>query len=52
MTEEEFASHGVNTSLVHVDFMIGSADMNIDGITKDGKVEPLIRNGNWVAFTN
>jgi aminopeptidase len=52
MTEEEFAIHGVNTSLVHVDFMIGSAEMNIDGITKEGKVEPLIRNGDWVAFTD
>jgi aminopeptidase len=50
MTEEEFALHGVNTSLVHVDFMIGSAEMNIDGVTKDGKIEPLMRNGNWVAF--
>jgi len=50
MTEEEFALHGVNTSLVHVDFMIGSAEMNIDGVTKDGKAEPLMRNGNWVAF--
>jgi aminopeptidase len=50
MTEVEFAQHGVNTSLVHVDFMIGSAEMNIDGVTKDGKVEPLMRNGNWVAF--
>lgn len=47
MTEEQLAEHGVNTSLVHVDFMIGSADMKIDGITKDGKREPIIRNGDW-----
>jgi aminopeptidase len=52
MSEQESASHGVNTSLVHVDFMIGSAGMNIDGMTKDGIREPLIRDGNWAAFTD
>jgi aminopeptidase len=51
MPEADFARHGMNTSLVHVDFMIGSAEMNVDGITKEGKREPLIRNGNWAAFT-
>jgi aminopeptidase len=52
MAESDYDQHGVNTSLVHVDFMIGSEDMNIDGVTKDGKIEPLIRNGDWVAFTD
>ncbi|WP_078554133.1 aminopeptidase [Bacillus alkalicellulosilyticus] len=47
MSKEELAKHGLNTSITHVDFMIGSADMNIDGITADGKSEPLFRNGNW-----
>ncbi|MDB5056390.1 MAG: Aminopeptidase 2, partial [Bacilli bacterium] len=47
LSEEELAERGVNTSLVHVDFMIGSAEMNIDGVTKAGVREPVLRNGNW-----
>lgn len=47
MTRDELKEHGVNSSITHVDFMIGSAEMNIDGITADGKREPLFRNGNW-----
>ncbi|WJQ84228.1 aminopeptidase [Brevibacillus brevis] len=47
MSNEELASRGINISLTHVDFMIGSAEMNIDGETADGKREPLFRNGNW-----
>ncbi|EPC99290.1 leucyl aminopeptidase, partial [Lacticaseibacillus paracasei subsp. paracasei Lpp227] len=31
----------------HVDFMMGSADMNIDGIKADGTVVPIFRNGDW-----
>lgn len=47
MSKEELAKNGLNTSIVHVDFMIGSSGMNIDGITKDGRREPIFRNGNW-----
>ncbi|MFD3448230.1 aminopeptidase [Microbacteriaceae bacterium 4G12] len=47
MSPEELAEHGANKSLVHEDFMIGSAQMNIDGVTKDGTREPIFRNGNW-----
>ncbi|WP_340673852.1 aminopeptidase [Brevibacillus agri] len=47
MSQEELAARGINTSLVHVDFMIGSAEMNIDGETADCVREPLFRNGNW-----
>lgn len=47
MTKEELEQNGLNSSLTHVDFMIGSAEMNIDGETADGKREPLFRNGNW-----
>ncbi|HSI68366.1 MAG TPA: aminopeptidase [Planococcus sp. (in: firmicutes)] len=38
---------GLNTSMVHEDFMIGSETMDIDGILEDGTKEPLFRNGNW-----
>lgn len=47
MSSEELKEHGLNDSLTHVDFMIGSAEMNIDGITADGKAEPVFRNGDW-----
>ncbi|MFD2371645.1 aminopeptidase [Brevibacillus sp. GCM10020057] len=47
MTQEELVAYGLNNSITHVDFMIGSADMSIDGETADGVREPLFRNGNW-----
>jgi len=47
MSKEELEENGLNTSITHVDFMIGSESMDIDGITKDGKTEPIFRNGNW-----
>lgn len=47
MNQEQLKEHGLNRSLVHVDFMIGCADMDIDGILEDGSTEPVFRNGNW-----
>lgn len=47
MTQEELKENGVNTSITHVDFMIGSEEMDIDGVTEDGKSEPIFRKGNW-----
>ena len=47
LTEEEFNAAGGNTSLNHVDFMIGSPQMDIDGIREDGKREPVMRQGEW-----
>ncbi len=43
----ECKAKGINDSSIHVDFMIGTADLEIDGVTKDGKVVALFRNGNW-----
>lgn len=48
MTEEQFKAKGGNESLTHVDWMIGSADMDVDGITKDGQREPVMRKGEFV----
>ncbi|ERI11688.1 aminopeptidase [Aneurinibacillus aneurinilyticus] len=48
MSKEELEQNGLNTSITHVDFMIGSADMNIDGETESGTREPIFRNGNWI----
>jgi aminopeptidase len=47
LTEEEFNSAGGNISLTHVDFMIGSPQMDIDGILEDGRHEPVMRSGEW-----
>jgi len=47
MSSEELAENGLNESLTHVDFMIGSAEMDIEGITADGKTEPIFKAGNW-----
>ncbi|MFC6314259.1 aminopeptidase [Lapidilactobacillus achengensis] len=48
MTKLALQKAGLNSSQIHVDFMVGSAEMNIDGITKSGAVVPLFRQGNWV----
>lgn len=48
MSKEDLESQGANTSIVHMDFMIGSEDMDIDGETKEKELVPLFRNGNWV----
>ena len=47
MSEEELQQNGMNTGTVHVDFMIGSNEMNIDGIKQDGTRVPIFRNGDW-----
>ncbi len=47
MDKEEQIANGLNDSLTHVDFMIGSAEMDIDGIRSDGTREPVFRQGNW-----
>lgn len=47
MSEEELLNAGVNFSLVHEDFMVGDATLNILGITEDGKEIPVFVKGNW-----
>lgn len=47
MTNEECKKAGINDSAIHVDFMIGSEDLQIDGITEDGKTVAIFKNGNW-----
>ena len=46
-SDDELHALGINDSMIHVDFMIGCADMDIDGITADGRKIPVFRNGNW-----
>ncbi|GGJ06702.1 aminopeptidase [Paenibacillus hunanensis] len=47
MNREELTARGLNNSLVHVDFMIGSGEMDIYGITQDGQQEPIFKQGGW-----
>ena len=48
LTPEQLAAKGANDSLIHVDWMIGSGQLDIDGITSIGVAEPLMRQGEWV----
>ncbi|WP_269410601.1 aminopeptidase [Lentibacillus daqui] len=47
MSEEELDQHGVNDSLNHVDFMIGSEKLDIDGVKEDGTTDAVFRHGTW-----
>jgi aminopeptidase len=47
MTDEEFAAVGGNSSMLHLDFMIGSEKMSVDGILEDGSIETIMRKGEW-----
>jgi len=47
MNEEELDKAGVNDSLTHVDFMVGTEDLNIVGETKEGEKVQIFENGNW-----
>jgi len=48
MDAEELAKRGANASLIHVDWMIGSGEMDVDGVAADGTAEPLMRKGEWM----
>ena len=47
MTPDEIASRGGNKSLIHIDWMIGSGEVDIDGIGQDGSRQPVMRKGEW-----
>lgn len=49
LDDESFEQLGGNRSNIHVDFMIGSAALDVDGVRADGQVEPLMRAGEWVT---
>lgn len=46
-TEEEAHELGINDSIIHEDFMIGTEDMSIDGVTHEGKTVPIFKDGEW-----
>lgn len=47
MTKEETAQAGLNDSIIHVDFMVGSPDLSITGIKADGSEVPVFLHGDW-----
>jgi len=49
LTPEDLAARGANKSLIHVDWMIGSGEIDVDGVRSDGVAEPLMRKGEWAA---
>mgnify|MGYP000148060492 CR=1 FL=1 len=48
MSDEEILAKGINDSLIHVDFMVGSDDLHIVGIHEDGSETDVFVNGTWV----
>ena len=47
ITADEVKARGGNTSFIHIDWMIGSAEIDVDGIGQDGPVTPVMRKGEW-----
>ena len=47
MAKDELKARGLNDSITHVDFMVGTPDLNILGITHDGKEIPVFVDGNF-----
>jgi aminopeptidase len=48
LSEDELAALGANRSLIHIDWMIGSGEVDVDGIGASGEAEALMRHGEWV----
>ena len=49
LSEDEVTAKGGNSSMIHVDWMIGGADTDIDGILPDGSTVPVFRKGEWAS---
>jgi aminopeptidase len=48
LSPEELKMRGANSSLIHIDWMIGSREIDVDGLAADGRSEPVMRKGEWV----
>lgn len=46
-TMQECYEKGINESMIHVDFMIGTSDLSVTAVTRDGRRVPVFENGNW-----
>ena len=47
LTPEQVKAQGGNSSMIHIDWMIGSGEIDIDGIHQDGSKVPVMRKGEW-----
>ncbi len=47
LTPEQIKAQGGNSSLIHIDWMIGSGEIDVDGVNADGSREPVMRGGEW-----
>jgi len=47
LTADQIAAQGGNSSLIHIDWMIGSGEIDIDGVNEDGTKVPVFRKGEW-----
>ena len=47
ITPEEIAKQGGNSSFIHIDWMIGSGEIDVDGVGQDGSITPVMRKGEW-----
>jgi aminopeptidase len=47
LSQQQIAAQGGNQSLIHIDWMIGAAETDIDGIRADGSLVPVFRKGEW-----
>lgn len=50
LAAEELVANGINDSFIHVDFMVGTEDLKITGVTGDGRKVPVFSQGNFVEF--
>ena len=49
LTPEQIAAQGGNRSLIHIDWMIGSGEMDVDGVTANGRATPVMQAGEWAS---
>ena len=49
LSKEEISKRGGNSSMIHIDWMIGSDQKDVDGIDQNGNQEPIFRKGEWVS---
>lgn len=47
LSQDELSARGANKSLIHIDWMIGSGEVDVDGVRADGGAEPVMRKGEW-----
>ena len=49
LSNDQIKQQGGNSSMIHIDWMIGSGEINVDGIKTDGSSVPVFRNGEWAG---